>query len=586
MKIPELLSPAGSPEALKAALDGGADAVYLGGTMLNARMNAANFDDGAMVDAISLAHGRGVKIYVTLNTAVYDRELEEVVRYAKFLYDIGVDALIVADIGLARLLHKYMPAFELHASTQAGGHNTDAARILAEAGFSRMVCARELQMADMRSLCADSPIEIEAFVHGAHCVSHSGQCLFSSMVGGRSGNRGECAQPCRMKYQVLEDNSGKAGQNGAEYPLSLRDMCLAAHITELCDMGVRSLKIEGRMKSPDYVYAVTSTYRRLLDEGRNATAEELGEMARVFSRGGFTDGYFMADTSDMLGVRGEGDKDATRRFRQDRSPCARSLAPIIISRPPASLPERISCRSGADTKHRAFRRMTAQFMSASQIPRDSMFDNIYLPLEAYDEAAAKLCGGVMLPAVITDGERGEVKDSVIRAISYGAREIMAQNIGQIPLCRELKKEYPALSFCASMRFNITNSQSRAAEIYSVFRDMTASPELSVPQLRDMCGIFRTVVYGRLPLMLLERPCGARLLRDRTGAEFPVLHAGGRDIVVNSVPTYMADRADELRRADIAAWHFIFTTETRDEVRRCEAAYKAGYAPKFPVRRIK
>jgi len=584
MNVPELLSPAGSPQALDAALDGGADAVYLGGTVLNARMNAANFDDGAMVDAVSRSHRRGVKIYVTLNTAVYDRELDEVVRYAKYLYDIGIDALIVADIGLARLIHRYMPAFELHASTQAFGHNADAARVLAEAGFSRMVCARELSIENMRSLCVSSPIEIEAFVHGAHCVSYSGQCLFSSMVGGRSGNRGECAQPCRMKYKIMEN--GGENQTDNEYPLSLRDMCLAAHITELGDIGVRSLKIEGRMKSPDYVYAVTSVYRRLLDEGRNADENELREMARVFSRGGFTDGYFVSDTSDMLGVRADADKDATRRYVSLRSAAVRSLPEIEISRPEVRLPERISFRDGADSKHRAFRRMTAQFMCASQIPSEHMFDNIYLPLGAYDAAAAKVCGGVILPAVMTDSEREGVLDAVRTAVSLGAREVMAQGIGQIPLCRELKKEFPSLSFCASMRFNITNSQSRSSPVYSIFRDMTASPELSVPQLRDMCGIFRTIVYGKMPLMLLERPCGAKTLTDRTGAKFPVLRVGGRDVVVNCVPTYMADKADELRRADIAAWHFIFTTETRDEVRRVEAAYKAGFAPKFAVRRIK
>ncbi len=262
----ELLSPVGSPEALQAALRGGADAVYMGGTMLNARMKAKNFDDLQMERAVRDCHRAGVKAYVTMNTLVYDREMESGLRYAAKLYDMGVDALIVADLGFARLLSAYLPQFPLHASTQAGVHSTAGARFMAEHGFCRAVCARELKKEDIFRMAEDSPIGIEIFIHGAMCVCHSGQCLFSSMVGGRSGNRGECAQPCRMAYQ-----------NGS-YPLSLRDMCLANHISEILCSRVESLKIEGRMKSPDYVYRVTNIYRRLLCEGRNADRKELGEL--------------------------------------------------------------------------------------------------------------------------------------------------------------------------------------------------------------------------------------------------------------------------------------------------------------------
>jgi putative protease len=216
-------------------------------------------------------------VYVTLNTAVLDKELKEAVAYADFLYGIGVDALIMSDLGLASLIRGRYPDMELHASTQASGHNAECAKTFAKMGFSRMVCARELSKDEIKELCTASPIEIEQFIHGAMCVSQSGQCLASAVMGGRSGNRGVCAQPCRMKY------------NG-RYPLSLKDMCLAQHVTELIESGVASLKIEGRMKSPAYVYEVVSVYRRLLDEARNASKDEMQTLANVFSRGSFTDG--------------------------------------------------------------------------------------------------------------------------------------------------------------------------------------------------------------------------------------------------------------------------------------------------------
>ena len=276
-KLPELLSPCGSYDALLAAIEGGADAVYFGGTAFNARMNAKNFDRGEIISAVSACREKGVKAYVTLNTQIFDRELKSALDHAAFLYESGVDALILADFGLSSLIKRYIPDFELHASTQMTAHSFDGAEKLYDFGFKRVVGARELSRENIASLCK-SRAEIELFIHGAICVSVSGQCLMSAMLGGRSGNRGQCAQPCRMCY------------NG-EYPLSLKDMCLSDHIPELIDMGVSSLKIEGRMKSPSYVYGVTKIYRTLLDERRKATAEENNELKRLFSRSGFTDGY-------------------------------------------------------------------------------------------------------------------------------------------------------------------------------------------------------------------------------------------------------------------------------------------------------
>ena len=301
-QLPELLCPVGSPFALDAAIEGGADALYLGGSTFNARMNAANFDDGQLKDAVRRAHAYGVKVYQTMNTLVYDRERKEYLRAAEMAAKIGVDALILADLGGAAEIHRALPELTLHASTQMSAHNADAGFRLAELGFSRMVVARELCREDLTRIVARSPIEIEAFIHGALCVCHSGQCLFSSLVGGRSGNRGECAQPCRLPYRA-------AAGSKESYPLSLKDLSLAAHVPALLETGVASLKIEGRMKSPAYVLTVTRIWRRLLDERRAATEDEMRALADAFSRGGFTDGYFTRRLGhSMLGVRSAQDK--------------------------------------------------------------------------------------------------------------------------------------------------------------------------------------------------------------------------------------------------------------------------------------
>ena len=302
----ELLAPAGSLDALYAAIEGGADAIYVGGTAFNARINAKNFTPEELTRGISCAHSYGVKVYIAANTLIYDRELEDYLRAAEQAYLAGADALIVADIGAARLLKDRIP-IELHASTQLSGHNTEAAILLRDAGFSRMVCAREMSREDIKSFCESSPIEAEVFVHGALCVSHSGQCLFSSVVGGRSGNRGECAQPCRLPYRTPK---GKT-----DYPLSLSDLSLARYIPELMDMGVASFKIEGRMKSPEYVRDVTRIWRRLIDERRGADEGDMAELASVFSRGGFTDGYYTGNIGrKMLGVRSDSDKESSRQL--------------------------------------------------------------------------------------------------------------------------------------------------------------------------------------------------------------------------------------------------------------------------------
>lgn len=302
-RLPELLAPAGDFDSLVAAILGGADAVYVGGRRFGARALAKNFDNEELIRAVRLCHMNGVRLYVTVNTLVLDKELYDAVEFARFAYRIGVDALIVADLGLIEAIRCEVPDLELHASTQMGVHNTAGADFAYSRGCCRVVLARECSYEDICAISERSKPEIEVFVHGALCVCHSGQCLFSSMVGGRSGNRGECAQPCRLPY------------NGNKYPLSLSDLSLSNHIKELIRSGVSSLKIEGRMKSPSYVYEVTRIYRALLDGERDATEGEMKRLYDVFSRGDFTDGYFTSRIfSNMTGTRSEADKAQSREL--------------------------------------------------------------------------------------------------------------------------------------------------------------------------------------------------------------------------------------------------------------------------------
>ncbi len=323
--LPELLAPAGDYDALVAAVLGGADAVYVGGRRFGARAYAKNFDGEELSCAIRFCHLFGVRLYVTLNTLILDKEVDEALEYAKTLHAMGVDALIVADVGIAALIKKTLPELELHASTQMGVHNTKGADFAYKLGCNRVVLARECSAKDVSAITANSLADCEVFVHGALCVCHSGQCLMSSMVGARSGNRGECAQPCRLPY-----NSGK-------YVLSLNDLSLAEHINELIDSGVASLKIEGRMKSPTYVYEVTSIYRKLLDTRRSASADEKKRLSDVFSRGGvFTDGYFVSGVRNkMTGVRTDSDKKASK-----------DLTTSCLTAPKCKIRARASFRSG------------------------------------------------------------------------------------------------------------------------------------------------------------------------------------------------------------------------------------------------
>ena len=306
----ELLSPAGSPEAVIAAVQNGADAVYLGMGDFNARRGAKNFTDEEFKKAVRYCRIRGCKVYVTLNTLVNDREMEAAVENARLASDAGADGLIVQDLGLVSAIRRALPDIPLHASTQMSLHNLAGVEAAAEMGLTRAVLARELSLEQIRYITKHASIETEVFVHGALCFCHSGQCYMSSLIGRRSGNRGMCAQPCRMQYSL--------GGRMDDYPLSLKDNCLVDRLRELEEAEVACLKIEGRMKRPEYTAIVTDIYARALKEKRKPSPEEMEMLEKTFSRQGFTQGYFNGDKKDMFGVRVEPDKDAEKIFSTAR----------------------------------------------------------------------------------------------------------------------------------------------------------------------------------------------------------------------------------------------------------------------------
>ncbi len=668
-KLPELLAPAGDMECLYAAVAAGADAIYVGGKRFGARAFAKNFESDELASAVRYCHLHGVKLYVTLNTLIEDVEMRAAVEYAAELYSMGVDALIVADLGVMSEIRRYVPSLELHASTQMSVHNTRGCCEAAELGATRVVLARELSLRDIKSAVEGSPCEIEVFLHGALCVCYSGQCLFSSMVGGRSGNRGECAQPCRLPY-----NNGK-------YPLSLKDLSLADHIPELIESGVASLKIEGRMKSPDYVYTVVGIYRRLLDEGRVATAKEGEILRRAFSRGGFTDGYFTGKTErGMLGVRSDSDKQDSRalegrKYEPIRHPVTARVSlrlgepaemtltdgkktvtaygdtPAVAERSPLTdesvrarlskmgntyltlnpddielyLDENINLspsalnalrREAADlfqnqSRHlekityqprgrvargRDQRLTTAQFMTeecflaALDNGGEGLadFDAIFLPHTASPESLRR-AGGVYLPPIILDSEWNEVENALKNIAKSGEMYALVSNIGHISLARSL-----GFRIIGDFRLNVTNIETSRALHKMGVEHLILSPELTLPKARDIGG--GIITYGRIPLMLTERcfigenfgceGCNKAALTDRKGARFPMMRGWKhRNIILNSIPTYMGDRQGELRAYGLDSCHMIFTTERGSEVSSLLRAHRSGAPLSANVRRI-
>ena len=671
-KLPELLAPAGSFECLIAAIKGGADAIYIGGKRFGARAYAKNFDIEEIERAVRYAHLKGRKIYVTLNTLILDKEMPDVLEYARELYAVGVDALIIADLGAIRVIREHLPDLELHASTQMSAHNSLGADMAYDLGSTRVVLARELSGENIKRVTEKCKPEIEVFLHGALCVCHSGQCLFSSMVGGRSGNRGECAQPCRLPYN---------GENS--YPLSLTDLSLANHIRELCDSGVASLKIEGRMKSPDYVYTVTSIYRRLLDEYREANENENQALRAAFSRGGFTDKYFTGKIFDkMTGTRGEEDKEISRReasgesFEIERTkvsakaefclgkpsrltliskektvtvegavPRAAENSPLTeddlkarLSKMGATFltlsPEDIDLdledginlspaeinalrRDGAEKFESARRTLPAprelrlpqreynlakakasalflnreSFIGAIQKhPMVEEIDCLFLPLFTLEPNDIKEYGcGAYIPPIIMEDELQFVREKLQKAKKEGLLYALVGNIGHLSLV----KEFDLVPF-GDFRLNVMNAYTKEAYRDLGIKDIILSPELTLPQARDIGGY--TIHMGRIPLMLTERcfvkenfgcqKCNKAHLEDRMGERFPIIREfEHRNLILNSRLTYMGDKLRDLMAARLTEGHFIFSVESPDEIIKLLFAYYKHEPLPYEVRRL-
>lgn len=703
--LPELLSPAQDMDALVSAISAGANAIYFGTDLFNARMRANNFSLDDARTAIRLCHAHGVKAFVTLNIEIYDKEISSMLEYVSALYEAGVDALIVADFGVMALLRELFPDLEIHASTQASAHNLDGVRALYSLGCKRVVVARELDKESIKYICDNTDAEIEMFVHGAHCMSMSGQCLMSYAMGGRSGNRGECAQPCRLPYKVecgvrssefgMENIASERGENKENcfvadrknsnrtktefapqgswgYPLSLKDMSLSGSITEIIDTGASSLKIEGRMKSADYVGGVTRIWRDLLDRRQNATQREISALSSLFSRQGFTDGYFKNKINNsMLGVRSEENKEQTKAQIIDTSPLEKpkidiharffvgedakitltqeingELRQVSVKADIVEVAQNAPMSEGDIIKNlsklgstpyqagkitvekddniiirisslNALRReavdallgarkpkkvdyvsknpqnsnkklRTAVFSNTSQIPEDAgeYFDRIYVPPYFYDGENG--VNGVCFPPIVLDREWKDLISILETSRSLGAKYALVTNIGQIKIAKEM-----GFTVACDFRFNAFNRHT-TEYLYSLgVENVILSPELSLPQARDIVN-GALVAYGKFPVMTTfkcirgahgacNKQCSG-YLSDRTGAKmFFEGEYGHHTVIYNSVPIYMADKAEQLAPFSC---HFIFSDESAQECESIITAYKNGTPTSEKIRRIK
>lgn len=665
MKHPELLAPAGSFEAVVAAVQSGANAVYLGSGDFNARRNAKNFTDEELLSAVEYCRARGVKVHVTLNTLVTDREMTEVSAVVEKINRFGVDAVIVADFGIARMIRQMVPDLPIHASTQMTIHNLDGVLRAAEHGFTRVVLSRELSREEIRLICKHSPIEIEVFAHGALCMCYSGQCYFSGVVGQRSGNRGLCAQPCRLSYRLSD-------RTGDKPLLSLKDLCMAGHLQELREMGVASIKIEGRMKRPEYVAAVIRTYANLLSEERRPEREEIEMLERVFSRQGFTDGYYTNRVNGkMFGTRMEENpnesqalyKELRKTYQGERAAIGVRFYCVVCKNHPVLLaaedtdgfrhvvkgpvPEAAQVKSiDAATIREQLRKTggtpygyvnakikvdeglslplsainamrrecieelarqrmnpprrpcekfqpgvrllneahpigyTVSVLSEKQVSEELLKlapEMLILPLSEMVKASGQLLNWsayttlcVQLPRIIRDYERREIAQQLEAVYQKGVRHALVGNLGHITLAKEC-----GYTLHGDFGLNVFNSQTVKELRTEGFESLTVSPELTLSQIRDLskgmpCEL---IVYGRLPLMLLEHcvvknttgncVCGTpQHLTDRTGASFPIVRDGAshRNVILNAQKLFLADKKKDYAGIGIATARLMFTTE--------------------------
>ena len=698
---PELLAPAGSPEALRAAVQCGADAVYLGWGGFNARRSARNFSDGEFSQALVYCHTYGVRVYLTLNTLLSDRELPQALETARAACRLGVDAVLVQDWGLLALLREALPDLPLHASTQMSLFTSGGAAEAAREGCTRVVLARECSREDVAAICRGCPAEIEIFAHGALCMCYSGQCAMSAVVGGRSGNRGACAQPCRLPCSLVPSQGGPSPKN--THALSLKDSCLAGSLRDMAALGVACLKLEGRMKRPEYVALVTGIYARLLREDRPPTPAELALLEQAFSRSGFTDGYWQGRRGpDLFGTRPENAPEPKELFAAARAayekdalravpvrlacrilagtPCAltatdedgravtvtgpvpepartrpltaeevsarlaktggtayrcasaetevsqglslpasalnalRRGAPAAPTHARTAPPERRECPvpPPPENTHAAGEpRFTVSVSSLDQLTPDLLAcapARTCVPLELLagldrlPEADTRWCA--ILPRVWRDRDEPQLRTWLAHAKTLGVSGVLLGNLGHLPLVSD-----SGLYLYGDYGLNVFNSRSLDFLQSKGLDAACLSFELRFSQIRDLrkCLPTEAIVYGRLPLMVTEHclvqnargcrlsetgpavpreaPCRSpRVLRDRTGAEFPLLPAyGHRTELQNSRPLWLADLPD-WRRLGLTWARLRFTTESPADCGKILRDYRSGAPSPEPFTR--
>ena len=662
----ELLAPAGSPEAVTAAVQNGANAVYLGCGDFNARRRAKNFTTDDLSRAVEYCHVRGAKVYLTLNTLLSDRELPGALDLAAFANDAGVDAVLVQDLGLARELGRRFPDLPLHGSTQMSVHSLDGVKLCAGLGLTRVVLSRELDREAIAHICQESPVEIEVFVHGALCMCYSGQCFLSAMLGGRSGNRGLCAQPCRLPY------------NGS-HPLSLKDASLAGHLRELSEMGVSCVKIEGRMKRPEYVAIVTRVYAAAIRERREPTAQELDQLQRAFSRSGFTQGYFLDEKGpQMFGTRTETEAPdelyaaARESYRKEnplvgvelsiRIKAGQDIAVTVSdgaghtahASAPAPEPARTRATTQEEVREQlsktggtpyfirdlavemddglalpksclnqlrreALEKLTAlrgepperrvlEGESAQSVPGPAASPELCFSLHTADQLTPQLWSlphrfidlpagefskgadrlktaldqgahlRVALPRISWDREEPQLERQLQAAWALGVRDALIPTWDRVAPAKKL-----GFALYGDFGLGAYNSRTLDALAELGFVGATASFEMKWPMLRDLSKPLEleAIVYGRLPLMMLEQAPGGRAqegLTDRLGLTFPLQSAsGGRYELLNSQVLYLADKT-EWKRAGLTGARLLFTDETPEDCARVAGEYAGGGVP--------
>ena len=525
----ELLAPAGSMEALRAAVQNGADAVYLGVGTFNARQSAKNFTLQTLAEAIKYCHIRGVQVHLTLNTLVADREMKELAETIRHAAMHNVDAFIVQDLGVVQLCRQIAPHIPIHGSTQMTVHSLAGVQLCAAMGMTRVVLSRELSREEIRYICANSPVEIEVFGHGALCMCYSGQCYMSAMIGGRSGNRGRCAQPCRQSYGY--------GHWQDKYPLSLKDNCLVHYLKELEEMGVASLKLEGRMKKPEYVATVTAVYRKALDEGV-VTEPMTDALMTAFNRQGFTDGYYTGRVDrKMFGVR-EDTRDDPQWLQAARQSFEAGETPLVDLKMRCEVTVDGSSLTATDPEGRTVR---------AEGPRPELARNVPLTGQVLAQRLAKTGGtpfqvvevrthvdpGLTISAAAINAMRRDVL-AQLTAVRARREEHPIRKPKEVPMYRG-SRQMPGLTVQVTSREQLTPAllKMRTAMLYVPFHVLLADQELTarLAERGDVAVVLPRIVHDGEMAKIRE---GLKVLRQlgvkdalvgNLGLMIPVREAG-------------------------------------------------------------